>query len=276
MGKSKTRNGYDIVSDTDVLKVSLKHGLIPLEEYVNSITKMLLVDKYGYKYSSSYTNLKSKKPILFSPLNPYTLDNIKQYIKNNKIEVELLSTEYIDSYSDLKFKCGCGNIFYTCLQKFLHRGKCQCNDCGAKIRIKKKSLDSNFVINHIKEMGYEVISEYTKTESFITLMDKDGYKYYTSYHNLKLNKPQKFYIDNPYTIENIQNYIKLNKLTCKVISDKWVGNAEPMEFECECGEHFYTPWTSFTLQNKNFCDTCSRKKSILERKVEIYLQEKKY
>lgn len=52
-------------------------------------------DKNEYKYKCSYEWVKHHnnfKPVIVS--NPYSIDNIKQYILNKKLNVTLLSTEF--------------------------------------------------------------------------------------------------------------------------------------------------------------------------------------
>ena len=67
----------------------------------------------------------------FSSNNPYTIYNIKHYIKLNNINCKLLSTKYINNTEKLKFKCSCGNIFYVGWNDFLHRINYTCEKCSA-------------------------------------------------------------------------------------------------------------------------------------------------
>lgn len=63
--------------------------------YINNNTKMTAVDKDGYKYYFTLSNLKyAKSARMVDKSNPYSIDNIKLWLKNHDIPYELLSTEY--------------------------------------------------------------------------------------------------------------------------------------------------------------------------------------
>ena len=96
--------GYEILDDT----------------YINVSTKLTLKDKEGYLYSISLNNLTNgKNPNKFSLYNPYTMDNIKLYIKLNREDCELLSQEYNSCNDRLLFKCNsCNNNFSTSWEHF--------------------------------------------------------------------------------------------------------------------------------------------------------------
>jgi hypothetical protein len=89
-------------------------------EYINSYSKLKLIDKDGYFYETNLTNLKNKSNKLdkklrkFDPFNPFTIINIKHWLLINKKPMELLSSSYINNREKLKFKClksKCNEIF---------------------------------------------------------------------------------------------------------------------------------------------------------------------
>lgn len=99
--------------------------------YINVSTKLTLKDKEGYLYSISLNNLTNgKNPNKFSLYNPYTMDNIKLYIKLNRPDCELISTEYKNCDEKLQFKCNkCGNNFELCWDRFYSKN-CGCLYCS--------------------------------------------------------------------------------------------------------------------------------------------------
>src|SRR5258708_7205594 len=70
-----------------------------------------IIDKYGYKYSTTFTNFKTQikrncKLYEFAKYNPYSLYNVLLYIKNNNILITYISGEYISTEKkNLKFLC---------------------------------------------------------------------------------------------------------------------------------------------------------------------------
>lgn len=79
---------------------------------------MTAVDKDGYKYYFTLSNLKyAKSARMVDKSNPYSIDNIKLWLKNHDIPYELFSTEYNGNGSKnrnkqlLKLRCDNGHIF---------------------------------------------------------------------------------------------------------------------------------------------------------------------
>jgi len=112
--KKRIQWNYQLVSE---FINSLGYKLLS-EIYLKYAQKLILRDAEGYLYFTSLENLKSNHiPYKFHKSNPYTIKNIKLWMKiNNKNDFELLSDIYIDSRKYLQWQClkdGCGEIFKT-------------------------------------------------------------------------------------------------------------------------------------------------------------------
>jgi len=111
---------------------------------------------------------------------------------------------------------------------------------------------------YVNNLGYELISkEYINNKKLI-LKDIDGYYYFIILTNLQRGKiPDKFNIFNPYTINNIHNWIKINKKPYRLISDTYIGSSNNLQWKClkeECGEEFGMCWSNiFQGQNCGYC-----------------------
>lgn len=129
----------------------------------------------------------------------WNTESIKQFIKDNNIEVELLS-EYVDMYTKMTFRCKCGNLFETNWHEFNSKKfpKRQCNKCG-----RKKPNDENKI-----------------------------------------------------TCKIIEEYLKNNNYTCKLISTAYVDCDSKLEFECACGNHFFASWSNIKRMS-GLCKKCS-------------------
>ena len=148
------------------------------KEYLNCKEKLILKDKEGYLYYSIFDNIRnSYYPEKFNKNNPYSIQNIKLWMKLNNINLELLSKEYVNN--------------------------------------------SNKMV----------------------LRDIFGYYYFTSLNNIK--DCSKFEKRNPYTIQNIKLWCKLNNKQFELVSDIYNGSTSKLKWKClkeECGEVFYRSW----------------------------------
>lgn len=154
------------------------------DEYINNQTKMKAIDDKGYLYFCSLNNMLSQRSSKkFHSSNPFTIENIKLYIKlEHDDKYELLDTVYIRASTRLTLK-----------------GKL------------------------------------------------DGYLYSMSLNNLMGGKnPSPFGNGNPYTLENIKLYIKLNRHDCKLLSEEYKNCDELLLFKCnKCGNNFKSSWDKF-------------------------------
>lgn len=146
-------------------------GYILLDDvYLNNRTKMTAIDKDGYKYYFTLENLKfAKAARMVDKSNPYSIENIKLWLKNNDLPYELLSTEYKGNGSKdrknclLKFCCKNGHIFYRTWNDVCC-GHMQCDEC-----IKRFNDHEQFVlyINNKYKGEYEILGQYINSSTKI-------------------------------------------------------------------------------------------------------------
>lgn len=165
------------------------------DEYINNQTKMKAIDDKGYLYFCSLnTMLNQRSSKKFHSSNPFTIENIKLYIKlEHGDKYELLDTTYIRA--------------------------------STRLTLKGKS---------------------------------DGYLYSISLNNLMKGKnPSPFGNGNPYTLENIKLYIKLNREDCELLSQEYNSCNDRLLFKCNsCNNNFSTSWENFYTHNCG-CPYCS-------------------
>ena len=127
-----------------------------------------------------------------------------------------------------------------------------------------KKYSHEYVYQFYKEKGYELMSEYVNTYSIDFIRDKDGYVYSTNFYNFKQNKqPNKFYKNNPYTIQNIELWLKNNALDYELISDEYINCHERLLFRCP-NDHIFESSLS-NMQRGRRCPYCSNP----PRKIEL-------
>lgn len=111
-----------------------------IECYIYDDTKRNEYRKYkGAIVSTNINRLKNKTiPLPIHTLNKHSIENIKKYILNNKIDCKVISTQYINKTSMITFECKCGELFETRWNTFLNTNKRKCDKCGNKEGAKKK------------------------------------------------------------------------------------------------------------------------------------------
>lgn len=92
--------------------------LLLSDEYFGRDEYLVVCDIYDYKYKTTFSNfciqMKRKcKLYEVSPYNPFSINNIQNYIENNNLKIKYHSGKYInDTSKNLSFQClNCGNFF---------------------------------------------------------------------------------------------------------------------------------------------------------------------
>ncbi|WP_144509975.1 HNH endonuclease [Bacillus sp. FJAT-22090] len=110
----------------------------------------------------------------------YTIEEVKAYIKENKMDMELLSDTYVSNGLPLNFKCDiCEYSFNKTFNAIKSSGQ-SCPACGKNgIKITKDEL-----AQHVKEFGYEIVDflggDSNKGTLFSVQCDR-GHVYDTNY-----------------------------------------------------------------------------------------------
>lgn len=250
--------------------VESKGYILISNSYINNNTPIHIDDIQGYEYKIRLSDLKGNKhPRKFSNRNEYTIKNIHKYLKINNIELELLSTEFIGSGNKLQFKTKDKYLVEINMEN-LQMGKrpsefsIRNSNLVYNIKLLLSSKDNFNTMEFIK---YNIIKNYI----YVELYDIEGYKYETCIESIKKNiLPQKINLNNKFTIDNINNYIKINKINVELLSKEYVDSISNLLFECNCGRTFNRSWTVFS-QGSCTCEVCSRLTSSNELIIENIL-----
>ena len=146
---------------TDVQLNLLEHFKVKvlddITEYSSDL-KLNLIDIEGYKYYLSFNNLRTSKRRnnnlrKFFGGNIHTIYNIKNYIKLNKLEVELLTNniEGLGARDKLKWKCLKHNEVFERSWNVLQHSKVFCKQCDLDFKRKNRGLE----LNYIKKRGFD-------------------------------------------------------------------------------------------------------------------------
>lgn len=112
------------------------------------------------------------------------------------------------------------------------------------------SLGKEYIIKELKNIGYEVFNldeKIIKTNSLINIKDSNGYCYLSKYNYVIHTKGilSKFYMTNPYSLQNIRLWCKSNNKPFELLSDIYEGNKKKLKWLClkdNCGEVFEMSW----------------------------------
>lgn len=187
----------------------------------------------------------------------YTFEEVKGFVRD--LGYELLSKEYKDNKQKLILKDIEGYLYSTKLNT-----------------LKTGSIPSKFDITNIYTI-YNIelwlklnnkhlillTKEYIKSHKKLTFTNKEGYFYLTSLSSLLTNRyPSRFGNSNPYTIQNIGLWCKINKKPFELTSKEYIEDRadEKLLWQClnpECEEIFESSWGD--IRGGNNCGKCSGK-----------------
>ena len=137
----KENYGFDILSN---------------QHYHGNDKRIGVKDKDGYKGFISYNTIRRNGQVSrFAKYNPYALENIRKYIKDNGMDCEILNQKYNGWGKPLKIKCNCGKIFTASIDHILNDNQIQCRDCT-----KSKSNNEKIIEVWLKNNNIKYIEQY--------------------------------------------------------------------------------------------------------------------
>lgn len=107
------------------------------------------------------------------------------------------------------------------------------------------------VKNNFNEKGFILLDKiYINNSTKLTFKDLNGYYYYQNYRNFSTRKPSRFGNNNPYTIQNIKLWCKLNNKPFELLSIEFENSNKKLKWKClkeNCGEIFNATWGSISF-----------------------------
>jgi Zn finger protein HypA/HybF involved in hydrogenase expression len=206
----------------------------------------------------------------------YTPEYIRASIEGFGCIVE---SEIKTAYEKLTIRCTCGNLWKTDFANFITNKHHVCKKCSSHKGASLRLLEIDYVKEFARERGYFVLDDiYIGYENKMNVVDKDGFQYYSSFHNLlsvgtgvRLGLA-KFGRSNPYSLNNAKRWIELNPdIPLKIIGNGFSVTKRELEVKCNiCGNEWFTSWDC--IYQEVYCPKC--KSSTGELAIQKFLDSK--
>jgi len=245
-------------NDVRIYLKSFGYELIS-KEYTGNKGILIVKDNKGYYYTIVWNSFRDGvRPKFVHSSNPYSIQNIKLFLKNYKNKYTLISDEYKneDSYLILRDVDG---YYYNLTWRILHK-----NIDSNHAFVSEKNIYSTQNIKLFLEsnnLNLILLNKFKNNKDKLILLDKNGYTYVRTWSDLK--RLSNFHIaddSNPYSIQNIKLWCKLNNKLFELISTEYKNNRKKLQWKClkeECGEEFYQAWDN--ISSGCGCSFCASK-----------------
>lgn len=210
-----------------------------------------------------------------------SIETARRYVKENT-ECELVSDEWVNSTTPMRFKCRCGNEFVSTWNKFRNDDHRKCHECAVKDEYDAKRLAVDEVARRVYERsGAQYLSgEYKNQKSKLTFLCTCGTVFTKPVDGLIYGKASGLCAScgakvrgrkQALTREYVADMAK--KAGAELLSETYETAITPLRFRCSCGREFITTWNTFASHGKTRCNECSGDESHGEHEVRRWLEE---
>lgn len=216
----------------------------------------------------------------------YDIQDVDLFVNENS-DCVLISDEYKNFETKMKFACKCGEVFETSFEKFKLRNKRQCTKCGRRKTGKRLLLsyaDVKEFIEVTSQSGCKLLSkEYENAHQKLRIKCECGEVFETKFNHFKSSNQRqcgdcgrelqagKRRLD----YQEIKHFIEVESGSgCKLTSKSYKNNKSKIRIQCKCGNEFSTLFLLFRDVDRRKCDVCSQKENLRskgELKVETWL-----
>ena len=280
------------IDENIVKKEFLEAGYQIIDGSYTSVDKPLTcVDTNGYLYYKTLRTIRQQQnngrlyQHRFSIKNKYYWENIQHFMKNYVDTGTILLTkkeEFKNGDEKVLFQCGkCGRTFKSVFRAFTKLDNKTCPKCYREKRLhedytEKRRNDFSVYEKQAQLSGLKILSSsILNYKDSVEVEDVNGYKGVISVSALMRGSSfKRYYKKNPYSVYNMQKFIKDNKADCILLTTKYTNDKQMIDLVCSCGKQYQTSFTHFIQDKKFRCNDCAVRQSNIAKSVEAYLVEK--
>lgn len=232
-------------------------------------------DNKGYRYCKKYRYIKEiNETHKYDIKNIYHIYNIEHMLDLSKSGTKLIQETYKDGKTPMKFICGrCGAEFKATIgsiEKYKYK---LCANCVREVQnTKKYKLEE--IKKEVESYGYKMLNDnYQDFNSRIDVIDENGYKGKVKLYTLRSGGSiSKFALYNPYALDNLKLFCKLNGYDCTIPNQKYQGWEHPLKVECSCGNIYNIDTSKLVNGGQYKCTKCTVYFSYLEDTIDKWLE----
>lgn len=164
-----------------------KGTILLSKKYKNSSSKLEFKCKCGEIFETTFNKFKLRGKIQCNKCSNHKIldyNSVLEYINNNS-NCKLISNEFKNIDSLLRFKCECGEVFERSFYNFKKYEK-RCPKCREKERSQIKSLDYKYVKEYIECRGAKLLSNnYVNAKTKLNIQCGCGRKFKADFDKIK-------------------------------------------------------------------------------------------
>ncbi len=214
------------------------------------------------KYCSMSCGSKNSSLAKSAKQSKYSLEYVEQCFTTRGCQ--LLSKEYKNYHSPLKYQCKCGNITTISLANL--KGGQRCRRCAGKEVATLNEMRDYFAMN-----GCELLDTYINHYAPLKFRCKCGkISKRTWYHFQKTPQCTACSGKAKPDISKLQAYYKSQN--CELLDTTYISAKHKLKYQCSCGRISQSSWTNFRKGKR--CGKCQETQG--ERAIANYLQTNNY
>jgi hypothetical protein len=238
--------------------------------YKNNHSSLKIKCENNHIFNTNFNRLKNKIWCKYcAKNNKYTIEEIKDFIKNNHPKAKLLSTEYKNNKTKLKLICENNHKFEITFSNITQGHWCQtCSGYN-----KKTIKEIKNIIKSLHPNSKVISNTYKSSIDKLKIQCENNHIFSMSYNNIK-NKhwcpdcSQK----RKYTIKEVKNFIETKHPGSKLLSKIYINNNTKLQIICKNKHKFKMSFNSIKNSNQ-WCSFCAGNKRKTIKDIQLYIEK---